>query len=99
MIGIKVDNDIVLADPGILSPFLIQMNNKSINQTNYELCVIPHLIDKGNQLIYKNVKVNQFIFLNVLENPIKFIKSLTQCKRVLSSSFDGLIVSDSLGIT
>ena len=50
MIGIKVDNDIVLADPGIFSPFLIQMNNININRQNYELCVIPHLIDKGNQL-------------------------------------------------
>ena len=55
MIGIKVDNDIVLADPGIFSPFLIQMNNKSINQTNYELCVIPHRIDKRNKFILDNL--------------------------------------------
>jgi len=96
--GIKVDNNIVLADPGILSPFLIQMNNKNINQQNYELCVIPHRIEQGSQLIHKNIKLNQFNILNVLENPIKFIKSLTQCKRVLSSSLHGLIVSDSLGI-
>ena len=53
--GIKVDNDIVLADPGILSPFLIQMNNKSINQTNYELCVIPHRVDKRNKFILDNL--------------------------------------------
>ena len=74
------------------------MNNTNIYKKNYELCVIPHSIDKGNQLIYKNIKVNQYIILNVLENPIKFIKSLVQCKRVLSSCLHGLIVSDALGI-
>lgn len=98
--GINIDNDVILADPGILAPLLINITDiYDLNLTKkYNLCVIPHYIDKDNKAIKKNIKVENSIFLNIETNPHKFIESLLKCKSVLSSGLHGLIISDSLGI-
>ena len=98
--GIKINKDVVLADPGILAPLLIDLNFNYINQINriYPLCIIPHFVDQNNKLINNNIKVNGSIILNINEYPLTFIINLSKCKRVISSSLHGLIVSDSFGI-
>ena len=97
--GIKISKDVVLADPALLTPLILNVNNKTNNSKKiYELCIIPHYIDKTNSLIKKKIKISNSFILNINENPYKFIDNLLKCKRVLSSSLHGLIISDSFGI-
>ena len=98
--GIKTSKNIILADPGILAPMLLNFtNNQRINFTKeYDLCVIPHYIDKNSKLLKRNIRIHNYKILNIEENPIKFIKSLLKCKNILSSGLHGLIIADSLGI-
>ena len=98
--GIKVSDKVILADPGILAPFLLNLKNKKDwnYQIEYDLCVIPHYVDSKNILIKRRIHINNSIILNINRNPFKFITSLLKCKNILSSSLHGLIVADSLGI-
>jgi len=98
--GIKISKNVILADPGILAPFLINITNfKDIDiNKKYSLCVIPHEIDRSSSLIYNKIKIKNFALLNIRDNPIKFLSSIVKCKRVLSSGLHALIISDSLGI-
>lgn len=96
--GIKVDNDVILADPGILAPIIFNMSSTKFEDRIHKLCIIPHCVEKHSSLLRKKIKVDGAIILNVLENPKQFVGSLSKCKRVLSSSLHGLVVSDSLGI-
>ena len=96
--GQKISNSVVLADPGILFPLIYDLIQLNAIEKKHELCVIPHYIDKTNILIKTKIKINNFLILNITDNPSKFIFSLLRCKRVLSSSLHGLIISDSLGI-
>ena len=64
----------------------------------YNLCIIPHYIDKNNTLIKKNIRIKGSLIINIEGNPYYFMSSLSKCQRVLSSSLHGLIISDSMGI-
>jgi pyruvyltransferase len=97
--GIKVtSNNIIFADPAILFPLIFKLDKNNIPNKFYNLCIIPHYVDKKNFLIQKKIKVNNSLILNIEDNPYKFVNSLLQCKRVISSSLHGLIISDSFGI-
>ena len=96
--NIKVTNSIVLADPGILFPFLFDQDKLNKTIKIYDLCIIPHYVDLNNKLIKVNIKVHNIFILNIKETPDKFFDTLLKCKRVLSSSLHGLIFSDSLRI-
>ena len=96
--GIKVSNSVVLADPGLLLPIIFHVNESTITKKIHELCIIPHYIDKHNILVKKKIRINNYFILDINSNPLNFISSLSKCKRVLSSSLHGLIISDSLGI-
>ena len=93
-----VPNNVVLADPGLLFPIIFKFNKLISDKKFYNLCIIPHYIDQNNSLIKSKIKVKQSIILNIKENPFTFINTLSKCKRVLSSSLHGLIISDSLAI-
>ena len=96
--GVKTPKSVILADPGILFPFIFNMSQINSTKKIYRLCIIPHYVDKENSLIKNNIKVNNSFILDINDNPDKFVKSLLKCERVLSSSLHGLIISDSLGI-
>lgn len=97
--GINFSKNVVLADPGILSPMLININDmKEIKEKKYTLCIIPHYIDSKNEILKTRIKINNSIILNIEDNPHKFLNSLTLCENVLSSGLHGLIAADSLGI-
>lgn len=95
---ITVSNSVVLADPGLLFPIIFKFKKLNSVKKYYNLCIIPHYVDQNNTLIKSKIKVKQSMILNIKENPFKFIKTLSKCKRVLSSSLHGLIISDSLAI-
>ena len=97
----KISKDVVLADPGILAPLLININNISKIKINkkYDLCIIPHYIDiKKSKFIQRKIHVKNSILLNIKKTPIKFLKSMMKCKSVISSGLHGLIIADCLGI-
>ena len=98
--GIKPSGKVILADPGILAPLLVNITN--INEIKikkkFKLCVIPHYIDMNIKLIKKRIHIKNFVILNINNNPLLFIKSISKCNNVLSSSLHGLIIADSLGI-
>ena len=96
--GIKVSKDVVLADPALLVPLIFNLSYSNNSKNIYELCIIPHYVDKDNILIKQNIQVRNSFILNITDNPIKFLNNLLKCKRVLSSSLHGLIISDSFGI-
>ena len=96
--GIKVDNDVILADPGILAPIIFNISSTNFEDRIHKLCIIPHCVEKDSSLLRNKIKVDGAIILDVFKNPKQFVGSLSKCKRVLSSSLHGLIVSDSLGI-
>lgn len=98
--GIKIKKDVILADPAILAPMLLnisEINNMNFNK-KYNLCIIPHFIDANNPFIKTKIFINNSIILNINENPYKLINDISKCKNVLSSGLHGLIISDSLGI-
>ena len=95
--GISVSDSVILADPAILSPLILTENDKTLKKI-YKLCIIPHSVDKNNQLIIDNIHINKSLILNIDGDPFIFIDNLTKCERVLSSSLHGLIISDSFGI-
>ena len=98
--GVKIDENIILADPGILASMLLNITNTNEVkfQKKYDLCIIPHYIDMNYSIIKKQIQVNNSIILNINNNPINFIESILKCKNVLSSGLHGLIIADSLGI-
>ena len=80
-----------MGDPGLLAMFLF---NLSGIQKKYTLCIIPHYIDK-NLKILENLKIKNSKILNITDEN-NFMYQLAKCKRVISSSLHGLILSDSL---
>jgi len=98
--GIKASKNVILADPGILAPMLINLTNiNKIKFTKeYELCVIPHYIDWNNKLIKENIHIDNSIIISINKKPIEFLNSISKCRNVLSSGLHALIIADSLGI-
>ena len=89
--NIKIKKNIIFGDPGLLSIFLFNLSNiKKI----YNLCIIPHYIDQKNKIL-KKLNIKNSIILDI-KNEKKFMYELAKCKRVISSSLHGLILSDSL---
>jgi pyruvyltransferase len=90
-------NNAVLGDLGLLAPYLIK---DTVLRKTYELGIVPHFNDLASPVmydIYKKYKGNSII-INVKDNPIKVIKDIMGCKKIISSSLHGLIVSDAFGI-
>ena len=98
--GIKASKNVILADPGILAPLLLNFTSRENNNftKEYDLCIIPHCIDKKSELLIKSIRIDNSIILNIEENPLLFIRNLLKCKNILSSGLHGLIIAASLGI-
>lgn len=80
-------------DPAILSPLFYTPKVEKI----YDIGIIPHYVDydsiqifiKNNNLSYKNYKI-----INLLNDDVEnVIDDIARCKRIISSSLHGVIVS------
>jgi len=94
MCGAKVAENVVIADPGILASRLF---DTSKIKKKYALGIIPHYLDKGDDLL-KKIKVKNSVVIDIQQSPESFMKQLAQCKSVIASAMHGLIAADSLGI-
>ena len=84
----------VFGDPAMVLP---QYYNPTINK-GYELGIIPHYIDFEN--VYNRYKNDETIkIINLLNNDVEeVINEILSCKRIVSSSLHGVIVSHTYSI-
>ena len=90
----RVAENVVLADPGILAGRMIDVSGTA---KRYTLGIVPHYADKGSALL-ANIKVGNSTVIDVQQEPEVFMRELSECENVISSSLHGLIAADSLNI-
>jgi pyruvyltransferase len=88
--GLK--GDFILADPGLLADELAGCADKE-----YNLGVVPHWTDKTLEMDSRFTKYNPLI-IRVDDDPIKVIRQIGLCKKIVSSSLHGIIIADAFGI-
>jgi len=87
----------IVGDPGLLCNILVPANRADIKKISVGF--IPHYVDKGNPLLDSLLeKIPHSTIIDVLSDPIDFIRHVASCEVVLSSCLHGLIAADSLGI-
>ena len=87
--------NIPVADPGLLSSLLL---DAPVNK-EYELGVIAHYRERKDPRFVKlKGLAKSVLMIDVLDSPLSVIRKIASCRRILSSSLHGLIISDSLGI-
>lgn len=91
---VKIADDVVLADPGLLASLLVDISKI---EKKYDLGIIPHYVDADSDLL-KKIKVKNSIVLDIKQPPHILLTQIAQCKCIISSAMHGLIAADSLGI-
>ena len=91
-----IDCPEVYGDPALLLPWLYEKDQKPM----YEIGIVPHMIDYAQACEqYKDQLLNSNATIIDLTWPIeKVIDHILLCKRTISSSLHGLIVSHAYGI-
>ena len=82
-------------DTGVLAPYLFNISCNPI----YEYGIILHFNDYerlDNELI-ENLK-NDFHFISISDDPYLVLSEISKCKKILTSSLHGVIVSEAMGI-
>jgi len=91
----NVKLDIPTGDGGLLASYLIKgpINKK------YKVGIIPHFREK-EELQFKVLadRYDNSIIIDLTDDPLKVIKTISECEYILSSALHGLIVADSFGI-
>lgn len=88
--GIK--GNYVLADPALLADELVGYLDKE-----YDLGIVAHWSDTTLEKNPIFLKYKPKI-IRVSDDPLKVIKEIGQCKKIVSSSLHGIIVADAFGI-
>lgn len=93
---LQCQQDLVLGDPGLLSPLLI----RKVSNEKYTLGIVPHYVDQKSEVveILKSNLRNAALIIDVRKNPVEVIEEIARCNYVVSSSLHGLVVADSLSI-
>lgn len=92
--AMKISCPEVYGDPALLIP---EFYNPQI-ECKYELGIIPHFIDKNSTFFNRKFDENISIIDIEVDNPLDFINRILECKRILSSTLHGIIVSDAFDI-
>lgn len=79
----------VFGDPGLLAPRFV-----SSSVAKYDLGVVPHWSDNELASRFPYAKL---IDPNIL-GPEEFVRAISECKRIVSSSLHGVIIADAYGI-
>lgn len=82
----------IYGDPALLLPLFYKCKNKK----KYELGIIPHHADYFD--VKKNAHGKKLLIINLFDPVEKVIKEICSCKRILSSSLHGIIVSHTYDI-
>lgn len=92
--NIKIANEVVIGDPGLLSKYFVDVSNI---EKKYDLGIIPHYVDKDNVLLNK-IQVSNSRIIDIQQEPEIFLKQIAECRNIISSAMHGLIAADSLSI-
>jgi pyruvyltransferase len=88
--GLK--GNFVLADPGLLADELVRCEDKK-----YELGIVPHWTDTTLEHDPRFTKYNPLI-IRVGDDPLKVIREISICRKIISSSLHGIVLADAFGI-
>lgn len=87
--------EIPTADPGLLAARLLD----GPVEKEYDLGIIAHFRERNDPRFASLTNLaKRVLVIDVTGNPLSVIRQIASCRRILSSSLHGLIVSDSLGI-
>ena len=90
----KISDDVVIADPGLLMSRLIDIPEA---EKKYALGIVPHYADKDDPIL-SSIDVRNSVTIDVQQSPEEFMRKLSECENVISSSLHGLVAADSLNI-
>ncbi|EAK1359018.1 polysaccharide pyruvyl transferase family protein [Campylobacter coli] len=93
-IGKKKLNNIVLADPGILTSFLVD----KIPDKKYKYGIIPHHIELEMDIWSKFKDNGDIKIIRVDIDPLETVMNILECENIFSSALHGLIAADAFGI-
>lgn len=94
---IKNTSITAFGDPGLLVDRLLP-NYENINK-QYAIGLIPHYKDQDNPQLQAFIeRMPHTIFIDVLAEPLDFLRQVASCEFILSSSLHGLIVADAFQI-
>lgn len=84
----------VIGDPALLLPLIYAPHSKK----KYELGIIPHYVQNDELSQKFNAIGDNIIIIDLLNNPETIIYQINSCKKTISSSLHGIIVSHAYGI-
>lgn len=87
-----VRGNFVIGDPGLLADELVENQDKL-----YNLGLVPHWTDKTLEHNPLFTKYSPKI-IRVDDDPLKVIREIGQCKKIVSSSLHGIILADAFNI-
>ncbi len=94
LLNAKIKCPEIFGDPALIMPSLFypRIDKK------YELGIIPHYVDKKHKFFFNKFNENVKIIDIEQENYQEFISDVLSCKKIISSSLHGLIISDAYDI-
>lgn len=90
---VKYSGNPVLGDPGLIVDRFAPAVEKQ-----YELGIIPHYVDKGDERIAAWEHKPDVCVIDIQSGVDAVIAKAAACRQIVSSSLHGLILADSLGI-
>lgn len=94
---VKAGNDVAVGDPGLLIAKVLPQYEAT--EKKYSIGLIPHYEDQTDPQVERFIAKNPSVkLLNILNDVEVFVKELTECEFILSSSLHGLIMSDAYSI-
>ena len=82
----------ILGDIGLLLPDLI-----AASEPIHSLGLIPHYVDADSEFV-QACRRDEVLVIDVAEPPEVFVKQLTSCRRIVSSSLHGIVIAHAYGI-
>lgn len=92
---LNTDLKVPTGDGGLLASYLI----REPIQKKYSIGIIPHFREKDEKR-FKELQesYNNSVLIDLTDDPLSVVKTISQCELIISSALHGLIVSDSFGI-
>lgn len=88
------DVSCALADPGLLSPYLVPAGEKK-----WDFGIVAHYVDAGLPVFEEMAAYfPNSLTIDVSQSPEVVLKQISQCRAVFSTSLHGIIVADAYGV-
>ena len=84
----------VYGDPALLLPLFYDPKV----EPQYDVGLIPHILDKGHPWIEKHRTQEETLVIDVQGDVWGFVRAVKACRTILSSSLHGLICADAYGV-